>query len=103
VSSSGAICGKDIVWAINDLVFLFFITTPPIKVKHAIINLRDHDHNKDERIFHRRLPRPAPCVVRGWTPANAKEYQAMLLTAPKHHRKIRHSVAAIEGLRKQRT
>ncbi|KAL6005065.1 hypothetical protein ACLOJK_005626 [Asimina triloba] len=37
-SSSGAVCGKDIVLATNDLVFLFFITMPPIKVPRAISN-----------------------------------------------------------------
>ncbi|KAL5994111.1 hypothetical protein ACLOJK_034983, partial [Asimina triloba] len=72
MSSSGAVCGKDIVLAINDLIFLFFITTPPTKVSCAISDLRDHDRNKGEWTFHRRLSRLSPCVVRGWTLANAK-------------------------------
>ncbi|KAL6003081.1 hypothetical protein ACLOJK_023304, partial [Asimina triloba] len=38
-SSSGVVCGKDIVLAINDFVFLFFITMPPIKVPRATSTL----------------------------------------------------------------
>ncbi|KAL6009534.1 hypothetical protein ACLOJK_022764, partial [Asimina triloba] len=39
VSSSGALCRKDILLAINDLVFLFSITMPLTKVPLAISNL----------------------------------------------------------------
>ncbi|KAL5988890.1 hypothetical protein ACLOJK_026992 [Asimina triloba] len=38
-SSSGAVCGKDIVLAINDLIFLFFTTMPPTKVPRVISSL----------------------------------------------------------------
>ncbi|KAL5986680.1 hypothetical protein ACLOJK_015013 [Asimina triloba] len=100
VSSSGAVCGKDIVLAIIDLVFLFLTTMPPTKVSRVISDLRGCGCNKDERIFHRGPSRPAPCAVRGVAPANVKWYRATLLTTPKHHRKIRRSLAAIEGLRK---
>ncbi|KAL6002506.1 hypothetical protein ACLOJK_034439, partial [Asimina triloba] len=39
VSSYGAVYGKDIVLAVNDLVFLFFTTLPLTKVPHAISSL----------------------------------------------------------------
>ncbi|KAL5980648.1 hypothetical protein ACLOJK_028556 [Asimina triloba] len=39
VSSSGVVGGKDIILAINDLVFLFSITIPPTKVPRAISSL----------------------------------------------------------------
>ncbi|KAL6006369.1 hypothetical protein ACLOJK_037320 [Asimina triloba] len=38
-SSYGTVCGKDIVLAINDHVFLFFITMPPTKVQCSISGL----------------------------------------------------------------
>ncbi|KAL6004126.1 hypothetical protein ACLOJK_004673 [Asimina triloba] len=88
VSSSGAVCGKDIILAINDLVFLYFITTPPTKVSRAIFGLRDYDCNKDERIFRRHPLWPAPCAVKRWTPTDARWCRATSPAAPKHHRKI---------------
>ncbi|KAL5975705.1 hypothetical protein ACLOJK_020031 [Asimina triloba] len=39
VSSSSAVRRKDIVLAINDLVFLFSIMMPPTKIPHAISSL----------------------------------------------------------------
>ncbi|KAL6002042.1 hypothetical protein ACLOJK_037490 [Asimina triloba] len=101
-SSSGTVCGKDIALIINDLVFIFSITMPPMKVPRAISSLAITAAItvSEPPSAARRDPRRCPMRHEGLDVCQRHMAPATVPTTLKHHQEILRTPTPKGGLRK---